>query len=103
MPQYWLIEVSGEKEKGTGAPVAMEELVAWSLDDQTELTAEQKLALVNAEAAHFGRKPDAAAAALKQDAGRPIAEAAAKGLLKNSRRILDLDKGKFKAWICWRT
>ena len=102
MPQYWLIEVSGEKERGTGAPVAVEELVAWSLDDQAELTAPQKLALVAAEAAHFGRKQDAAAA-MKLDAGRPIAEAAAKGLLKNSRRILDLDKGKFKAWICWRT
>ncbi len=103
MPQYFLVKVSGEKEKGTGAPVAVEEIVAWSHASQLEITAEQKLALMAAEAAHFGRKREAAGSELKHDAGQAIDEAAAKGLLKNSRRILDLEQGKFKAWICWRT
>jgi hypothetical protein len=103
MPQYWLIKVSPEKDKSTGAPVAGAEIVAWSHAAQTEISAEQKHALVAAEAAHFGRKPEATVSLEHQlEMAKAIDEAAAKGFLKNSRRILDLDHGQFKAWIFWR-
>jgi hypothetical protein len=104
MPQYWLIKVSPETDKSTGAPVAGAELVAWSQAAQAEVTVEQKRALVAAEAAFFGRKAEAATASLEHqlEAARAIDEAAAKGFLKNSRRILDLEHGQFKAWIFWR-
>jgi hypothetical protein len=104
MPQYWLIKVSPETDKSTGAPVEGAEIVAWSQAAQTEVTIEQKRALVAAEATFFGRKPEAVASLEhKLEAAKAIDEAAAKGFLKNSRRILDLEHGQFKAWIFWRS